>query len=301
MWRTGALLAGLCALVVALAPLERVEAAPLLTVEPDRASCADRVFIRGTNFPPGQVVNLTARAGRSDVVIRFASLPVTVDGTFVLQMDLQRIEPACGVSGGPQVTDGTPYTILATTDDRQSTALASATFILTTSSTPLPGLPNTGSDAQPQFSLEPDRGPCDPPAPSIIARGEQFPPGATIGFYTSSSNGVFQLATTTVAADGTVVVGMRILGCDPRIQEGARFVISARIEEGRPGQAGPSLAIATFTVSSSPAPPPRLPNTGGGGARTRAPLTGGALVAVGLVPLLGAVALGYIRLRHRVG
>ncbi len=145
---------------------------PALTLEPDRGSCTAQLVIQGANFPPGQVIHLTARAGRNDVVIQFASSTVAADGTFTLQVDGQDIEPSCRASSGPLVPDGAVYTILGTRDDPQRTVLARATFTLTTSATRPPGLPNTGAGGTQAHTLL--------PVGSLVASGLLVAVGAAL-------------------------------------------------------------------------------------------------------------------------
>lgn len=145
-----AIVRGTCfmAVVALLWPGGTVGAAqvPVLTLEPDRGSCTTILIIRGASFPPGQVVELTSRAGRTNVVRLLARPVVAPDGTFVVRAEMWQLEATCRrIPPQQRIADGTPYTILASVGgDRPGTVLARAIFTFTEDSAALPGLPNTG-------------------------------------------------------------------------------------------------------------------------------------------------------------
>ena len=71
--------------------------------------------------------------------------------------------------------------------------------------------------ADPVLTLEPERGPCDVPAPIVIARGSNFPPGRTISLmvwrqFPFSDSGA-EGATVVAGADGAFVTELRLVGC----------------------------------------------------------------------------------------
>ena len=111
--------------------------------------------------------------------------------------------------------------------------------------------------AGPVLTLEPERGPCDVPAPVVIARGSNFPPGRTISLmvwrqFPFSDSGA-EGATVFVAADGTFTTELRLAVCGPDDINGARFRVTAQTREGR--DIGPILASAIFTLTASPSGP----------------------------------------------
>ncbi len=152
--------------------------------------------------------------------------------------------------------------------------------------------------ANPTLTLEPSRGSCTEQNPPITARGVGFTSGETIALIVGAAGGgqAAESARTTVTADGTFIAQVRLLDCGPGVRDGVQFVVSARRIEGR--NLGPTLASATFTVSSSP---PGLPNTGSGGARAHAPSPTAPFVATGLLVAAGIGLLRAARLRRRVG
>lgn len=122
-------------------------AEPILTLEPDHAPCASRVVMRGTSFPPGQAIQLgaiqTTPPNHQGVI--FARTTVAVDGTFIVEAEMRLIVGPC--VSGQAASDETQFTIYAGTDEGnpgRSTFLATATFTVSSSSTPIPDLPNTG-------------------------------------------------------------------------------------------------------------------------------------------------------------
>lgn len=119
--------------------------APALTLEPERGPCATELVVRGANFPPGETIALTSRAGREDIVFQLATPLVATDGTFAVRVALWQMEPTCRFPRERRVAGENLYTILATVGgDRPGTVLARATFTLTEAAESLPGLPNTG-------------------------------------------------------------------------------------------------------------------------------------------------------------
>lgn len=160
--------------------------------------------------------------------------------------------------------------------------------------------------ATPTLTLTPDRGLC---ASRVLIEGTGLPPGQTLGLTAraNASDLLVEFATPTVGADGSFVIDVDMsraipgcliqpppagtqyvifLGTDPLVFKGARP--GARL-----------LATATFTVTAaaSPATPPGLPNTGGGG--TVAPwLLASLLGDAGLAGLLAYVVLCSVRGRR---
>ncbi len=118
--------------------------------------------------------------------------------------------------------------------------------------------------ADPLLTLEPERGACDVPAPTITARGSNFPPGRTISLmvwrqFPFSDVGA-EATTVVVGADGTFATELRLVGCEPGDINGARFRVTAQTREGR--DFGPVLASAIFTLTASPSGPLCFTQTG---------------------------------------
>ncbi len=92
-----ALAACLLMAMAAAWPLATAHAAadPTLTLDPDRASCTDRIVVRGRNFPPGQAIALIAflpGGGRAGVIGR-ATVPA--DGTFTIGVEVREFAGPC--------------------------------------------------------------------------------------------------------------------------------------------------------------------------------------------------------------
>lgn len=138
----------LLAVVMALEPLGVARAAdPVLTLEPDHGPCTSRVVVRGAAFPPGQAIQLsvgqTAPPNHQGVILRRPM--VAADGTFAVEFEMRLIAGPC--VPGQAVPDGTQFTFYAEADNgipSRSTLLAMTVFTVSSSPTPLPGLPNTG-------------------------------------------------------------------------------------------------------------------------------------------------------------
>ncbi len=131
----------------ALLPPQAVQAAPTLTLTPNRGFCAHpptSINVRGTDFPPGQVLEIynfdEPTPFRPAIGVRVGVTTVGADGTFSIEVPL----PNCG----PGTREGYRYTIAAyRQEDRGqgiAAALATATFTVSSSPAPPPGLPNTG-------------------------------------------------------------------------------------------------------------------------------------------------------------
>ncbi len=145
-----ALAACLLMAMAAAWPLATAHAAadPTLTLDPDRASCTDRIVVRGRNFPPGQAIALIAflpGGGRAGVIGR-ATVPA--DGTFTIGVEVREFAGPC--AGETALPNGTRFIINAVIDQGSSLGgpLATTTFTLASSSPRPPGLPNTGGGAQ---------------------------------------------------------------------------------------------------------------------------------------------------------
>lgn len=177
---------------------------------------------------------------------------------------------------------------------QQIPLLTTCLFLLVTAMLPLEPV---RAAVQPALTLEPHHGPCAVPNPLLAVRGAYFSPGQAITLLirTLPTNSATETATTTVAADGTFAVQVQLFDCGPTTRDGTQYYIYVR-----PAARGSTevLASAIFTKSSSPSPPPGLPNTGGGSARIAAAPPRSLLGAGGLVILLGGVLLYAGRVRR---
>ncbi len=140
-----------CLLIVLAAtwPTEpvRADADPTLTLDPDRASCTDRIVVRGRDFLPGQALTLIAfwPGGGNATPIGRATVPS--DGTFAIEVEVREFAGSC--EGETALRDGTRFIINAVIDQGPSLGgpLSTATFTLSSASAASPsppGLPNTG-------------------------------------------------------------------------------------------------------------------------------------------------------------
>ena len=165
----------------------------------------------------------------------------------------------------------------------------------------LPGVVHAAAD--PVLTLTPDHGSCDT---EVALRGTGFPPGQELGIVARRTRPDSDLAipavTSTVAADGTFVVSVRMRNVTPGCPGGrapdAGTEITFYVETREIGGRSTVLARAVFTASSPS--PPGLPSTGGSGAQAPAPRPGGLLVGGALLVGTGGVGLGGARLRRRV-
>lgn len=281
----------LLAVVALLWPSGMVGAAdqvPVLTLEPERGSCASPLVIRGTDFPPGQVVDLTAGAARTDVVRRLARPTVAPDGTFIVRVEMWQLEATCRFPPEQRVADGTPYTILASVGgDSPGTLLAGAVFVLAESD--LPGAAAGG----PTLALTPDRGPC---ATALTIRGAGFPPDQAVELtgYAGSLEAAPRFAGPTADAVGafTVRVELRELAPSCGVAGGppsSRTPIHT-ILATPPGQARPALAGAFFLLTEVPRPPTLVVEPDRGPCATELTIRGAGFFPLGQVITLTARA-----------
>lgn len=146
----------------------------------------------------------------------------------------------------------------------------------------------------PVLTLEPDRGPCSVEAPVILARGRNFTPRQEISITSRLGRPGGQLFgdnRATVAADGTFAVQIRLFGCGPTTRDGTELTLLALPYSSRATSAD-SLAQATFTVSSTTATLPALPNTGAGSKATGLSWLCSLGVGLLLATTLGGACLG---------
>ncbi len=147
-----ALVPTVCLLAVAAAlwPLGAAQAAPILTVEPERGPCPvlnPPIVVRGSGFRPGMMIKLLSRRATDGPLVpqpRFGETSVAADGTFSVQGQL--------FGCAPGMPDGTQFVIEAVDPvvppgAARPPVVATATFTVSSSSTSPPsppGLPNTG-------------------------------------------------------------------------------------------------------------------------------------------------------------
>lgn len=125
----------------------------------------------------------------------------------------------------------------------------------------------------PEFRLVPDRGPCIGGPQLVRVQSANFTPGTGVvimmtGPYQGGRTTTVQ-ADMLVRPDGTLPDSIYVGGCEPGTPDGTLFVFDAYVELARPlGPQNPGevkLATANFTIDSTAAPLPGLPNTGQGG------------------------------------
>ena len=292
--RPFSLLANACllALAVALSPPQAAQAraAPVLTLEQDRGTCATLsplIGVRGADFPPGQAVAIVIRARGSDQVTPIGQAIADAHGAFALPVRLA----GCG-PGQPNVGY---YEFTAEREvargELPGPPLARATFTIDAAAAPLPSRPD------PALTLDAERGPCPVAAPPVTLRGANFPPGLTIAFRIVqvpvgnewANVRAYEGGTVTVGGDGAFVITRPLLSCGPDLPIGTRISIAALNSPTARSRGSSILADATFTVAPSPspntAPLPGLPNTGGG-AQAPTPLAADPLVAAATAILL---------------
>jgi hypothetical protein len=128
----------------------------VLTLAPDRGSCADRIVARGAAFPASRAVTLSAvqtgpGSARSSAYRVFTRPIAGANGAFTVEFALPPIAPHgcghCGVNGCGADPTGERYTITAIGDAGPGgggAAVARAVFTVTSASLPLPAAPRTG-------------------------------------------------------------------------------------------------------------------------------------------------------------
>jgi hypothetical protein len=124
------------------------EPQPTLIVTPEPGSCNSRFVARAEHFPPGASVSLIIRLVQA-IPDNLPTLSGTVapDGTFTIEIPPFAIACLPGQPQGPERR----YEVIARLDFQAGSAgtvLASATFTVTSPSSPPPGLPNTGGGGQ---------------------------------------------------------------------------------------------------------------------------------------------------------
>lgn len=131
---------------------------PVLTLLPDRGPCTERIVARGTQFPVGRAVTLTALqtgpgSGRSSAYRVFARPIVAANGAFSVAFTLPPIAPhgcgQCGVNGCRADPTGEQYTITAISDrgpSGESAVVARTTFTVDSATLP-PVMPRAGGGA----------------------------------------------------------------------------------------------------------------------------------------------------------
>jgi len=220
-----------------------ISVTPELAIAPTAGPAGTIFNITGAGFPPNTTLHAIGRESDHSFIM---SQPVTVDarGALTVRYD-SRFRP----SGSYTIEVGTDLQAVV-----MGTVLTRSAFTL------------TAAGPSPLVVLEPDHGPCTIAEPHILARGQNYPPGMTIGLFVIALDtpGVsFEGARGTVAADGSFTLSVHLasdhprpgLGCNSATPEGARFRINVIRYQGNidPNRA---LASATFVVAT---PTPSLP------------------------------------------
>jgi hypothetical protein len=221
------------ALPVGVAP---VLAAPSLDLSAWRGPCNVPIVAQGTGFTPGSIVRFTARVEEppgSEIAI--AEAMVADDGTVNATVDLARLFPGCA----------TPSPVarqfrISARDAASDTLLAYALYIVDAEAGPTATL-----------ALEPATGPCAVADPPLVVRGANFPPGVTVLLDVRAASGE---ATTfpagVVAANGTIVASVRLVGCGPATPIGTTFAVVAYSNDIPGAEPQTLLATAIFTVGA---------------------------------------------------
>jgi hypothetical protein len=212
-----------------------------LSVAPGSGPAGTVFAITATGLPPGSRLHILGRGPDHSFVL---SEPIAADARGTVTV---RYDSTGGPVGTYSVTVAADLEAAMETDGRP---LARGAFAV------------TGGGVVPILALEPERAPCDGPDPHVLARGRNFPPGASIGLYLFRPDGAqASLDHTTrgiVDADGAFAWPVRLAGCGSATPDGAQFVVNA---VRRQGNIDPrrGLATATFTVARSSRPLPALP------------------------------------------
>lgn len=213
-----------------------------LTIAPAAGPAGTTFTITGTGLPPNATLHAVGRGQDLSIIM---SLPATVGADGILTLLYNSLGQAPGsytVAVGSDVTAA-----MVVTGGR---IFARGAFAI------------TEGGLAPTLTLEPDRGPCTAPDPHVLARGQNFPPGASIGLYLfqpdGSQSSLDYVTKGVVNADGTFAWPVRLTGCDSTTLDGTHFRINAVRRQGNidPRQ---GLASATFMVSASSSPLPVLP------------------------------------------
>jgi hypothetical protein len=213
-----------------------VLAAPSLDLSVWRGPCDVPVVARGTEFTPGLLVRFTVRAEEGPgEELPVAEMAVGDDGTVSVTVDLTKYFPGCDMPS--QVAR--QYRISAR-DAATESLLAYAIYIVDAEAAPTATL-----------TLDPESGPCAVADPPIVARGTNFPPGVTVLLDVRAATGA---ATTfpagVVAADGTIVGNVRLVGCGPNTPLGTTFSVVAYSNDIPGAEPQTLLATAIFTVAA---------------------------------------------------
>jgi hypothetical protein len=213
-----------------------VLAAPSLDLSVWRGPCDVPIVAQGTEFPPGLLVRFTVRVeDGTGEEIPVAELAVRDDGTVSATVELTKYFPGCDTPS--QVAR--QYRI-SVRDSATASLLAYAIYIVDAEAAPTATL-----------ILDPASGPCAVADPPIVVRGTNFPPGATVLLDVRAATGdPTTFPAGVVAADGTIVGSVRLVGCGPNTPIGTTFSVVAYSNDV-PG-AGPQtlLATAIFTVAA---------------------------------------------------
>jgi hypothetical protein len=260
---------------------ERATATPAppartLTITPGFGPVGTRFAIEGSNFPPGETLIAGCCSGQvarppAPGVLRNPAgvnrVQVDEEGRFRTSFDSSGYRPGW-------------YFMFAGRDfpDPENQPLAITQFFI--AGPPTPG--------EPTFTLTPRSGPAGTP---LVVSGTGFSAGERAEVRVVGANGQFLYGTTLrvqAGADGTFTASLDSSGFEPGLYQ-PLVQVGDRI----------TVVDVPFTIAEGNLP--GLPNTGGGGAPGRAPLTAGLLVGGALLALLGRVALRPARRRRRAG